>query len=177
MIEVKGQSSAASSEEAHASVVLRDNPLEMPEEPQPRTLVCDGEEGTGVPVAQDEGCETKRSSISRLSEAGGAGRRTDAARLERDGRQIADGHVPADLELVDLDQQDPRHGENDDERVLGRRQVEVCNVGLVEVTPILDVLEPVLTECFALRVRLDREWMVSFGGGRGSESWALSVLG
>lgn len=82
------------------------------------------------------------------------GERTDTSGLERDRLKVRERHVPADLELEDLDEQDARRGEEDDERVLGRRDVEVRDVRLVKVLSRLDVLEPVLTESLAFLVWL-----------------------
>ena len=76
--------------------------------------------------------------------------------------KVRDGHIPADLELEDLDEEDARGGEEHDERLVARtgRDVEVRDVRVRKVLAVLDVLEPLLAECFPLLVRLAKGALV-----------------
>lgn len=78
-------------------------------------------------------------------------RKEAAAKPARNGSAT---HIPADFELVDAHQEDSDRGEDDDERVVRGRQVEVRDVDLVEVLAVLNILEPILTERLPLRVWL-----------------------
>lgn len=70
-------------------------------------------------------------------------------------------HIPSDLQLEDLDQEDTSCCEDDDETVFRSREFEVSDKRLVEVFAVLNVLEPVLTERLAFLVGLFESQRVS----------------
>lgn len=173
-----------------------DNTLEVSEQPQPSRLVRNRQERTGHIATQDERwrvLETRSVSSTCTREVVWRYGLTDAARFKRDGGKIRDGdlcqgkqrqqmsatsgieparngsttYIPADFELVDAHKEDSDRGEDDDERVVRRRQVEVRDVDLVEVLAVLDVLEPVLAERLPVRVRLRDGESVRFS----AEAW------
>lgn len=158
-----------------------DNALEVSEQPQPSRLVRNRQERTGHIATKDERwrvLETRsvsstcaiefvgnslmplaskemvaRSEIGTCVKASNVNKRAQRSGGEP-ARNGSATHIPADFELVDAHEEDPDRGEDDDKRVVRRRQVEVRDVDLVEVLAVLDILEPVLAECLPLRVRL-----------------------